>query len=111
MVSTLDQNCEYARWLALKERGGQVYLHFFTLCLISNSQELQLGAKVVQENLRMADYRIYSISKDGRIVAPPEIVESPDDSEAIEKARQFVDGHTIEIWERARFLIKIDPEK
>jgi hypothetical protein len=59
----------------------------------------------------MPTYRIYYTGSDGHIVAPPEIIEGSDDKDAIEKARQFADGRTIELWDRDRLLIKIEVKK
>lgn len=43
-------------------------------------------------------YRIYAIKKDGHISGPPEVIECADDREAVEKARQHLDGYDIEVW-------------
>jgi hypothetical protein len=40
------------------------------------------------------------------ISGPSEIVECTGDLEAIEKAKQFVDGHDVELWDRGRFVMR-----
>ena len=50
----------------------------------------------------MADYRIYKLDKDGRIVGPPVVVNCEDDDAALIVAQQYVDGLAIELWADAR---------
>src|ERR1700761_4179381 len=50
----------------------------------------------------MPDYRIYSISADGGIAGPPQIVECRSDGDAAAKARLLLDRKTLEIWDGAR---------
>jgi hypothetical protein len=59
----------------------------------------------------MPNYRLYSTNENGRIAAPPTIIESRDDKDAIEKAREFVDVRPVEVWDKDRLLIKIEPKK
>lgn len=49
----------------------------------------------------MLDYRVYLIGSDGHFynAVPPKCT---DDDEAIEKARQLVDGHDVELWQLDR---------
>jgi hypothetical protein len=49
----------------------------------------------------VAEYRAYSVGRDGHFDG----IERPtcaDDAEAIEKAKQLVDGQDVELWEGAR---------
>ena len=49
----------------------------------------------------MLDYRVYLIGSDGLFHnAVP--LKCGDDDEAIEKARQLVDGHDVELWQLDR---------
>jgi hypothetical protein len=49
----------------------------------------------------MLDYRVYLIGSDGRFCnAVP--LKCTNDDEAIEKARQLVDGHDVELWQLDR---------
>ncbi|MDE2471948.1 MAG: hypothetical protein KGL35_25275 [Bradyrhizobium sp.] len=41
----------------------------------------------------------------------PQYIECRDDNEAIQRARQMVNGHSIEIWEGTRIVKKLAPEK
>lgn len=50
----------------------------------------------------MPEYRIYSIKADGHVAGPPRSVECERDGEAIEKAKQLIDGNSLEIWDGAR---------
>jgi hypothetical protein len=55
----------------------------------------------------MAQYRIYHLGRDGRVSAPPDIVECADDQAATQKAQQAVDGHDVELWEDRRFIVRL----
>jgi len=55
----------------------------------------------------LPNYRIYPISRAGRIVGPSTVIECADDHEAIHQAEQAVDGHDIEIWQEARFVLRL----
>jgi hypothetical protein len=52
-------------------------------------------------------YRVYVIGSDGHFVKSIQL-DSPDDNAAIESAKQFVDGHDIELWQRDRKIAKFD---
>jgi hypothetical protein len=52
----------------------------------------------------MPQYRICPLGPDGKIAAPPEVVECADEQEAIGKASQAVNGKGTELWEGARFI-------
>jgi hypothetical protein len=54
-------------------------------------------------------YRAYVIGSDNHIRAAKEI-EAENDEAAIETVRPMVDGHAIEIWERKRLVIRLDPK-
>ena len=49
----------------------------------------------------MADYRAYIIGTDGQFFKAIAI-DCDRDEEAIERAKTFVDGHDVELWEHAR---------
>lgn len=55
-------------------------------------------------------YRVYTLSKDERIQSAARIIDCPDDEAAIQKARQFLDGHSLEIWHEARKISRLDPD-
>lgn len=44
------------------------------------------------------------IGRDGHIKLRVDLDKCRDESEAKEKAKQLVDGHDIELWERDRFI-------
>jgi hypothetical protein len=49
----------------------------------------------------VADYRVYVIGDDGHFVKAIEL-DCPDDSAAIEAAKQFIDGSDLELRQRDR---------
>jgi hypothetical protein len=61
-------------------------------------------SKTSRQGYPIPHYRIYSVDPDGHILAPPEVVACPDDQVAIQKAKQAVDGHAVELWEGPRFV-------
>ena len=52
----------------------------------------------------MPQYRAYLI-KDKHIAAPPTLIEADADHAAIEQVKKLVDGHDVELWEGARFVV------
>jgi hypothetical protein len=59
----------------------------------------------------MPDYRIYRIEEDGRIAHLPIVITCATDEEAIERARDCVDGLAVELWRRDRLIRRFGPEK
>jgi hypothetical protein len=57
----------------------------------------------------MADYRVYTVGLDGRFLGF-EFLVCTDDAEAIKKAKLLVGDRSIELWNEARFVIRLDPE-
>jgi hypothetical protein len=55
----------------------------------------------------MRQYRIYRMAKDGHIIGAAEIVECANDAEALQKAQQAIDGHSVELWESSRRLCRL----
>jgi hypothetical protein len=51
----------------------------------------------------MLRYRVYPV-EDGHVVNPPVIVMAETDHEAVERAKQLVDGLDIEVWDGRRFI-------
>ena len=49
----------------------------------------------------MAEYRAFIVGIDGRFLRAIELA-CPDDDSAKEYARQFVDGHDVELWQGDR---------
>lgn len=54
----------------------------------------------------MPEYRIFFLDPDSHVTQPPQIVECADDQEAIEKAKQFIDGRDIELWQKNRCVVR-----
>jgi hypothetical protein len=49
----------------------------------------------------MPEYRAYVVGSDGHFINAFEL-ECADDTEAVERAKQLVNGHDIELWQRVR---------
>ena len=58
-------------------------------------------ALIQRRCINMPEYRAYILSHDGRIQSFEPLV-CADDVGAIAKAKQFVDGHDVELWQGAR---------
>jgi hypothetical protein len=60
----------------------------------------------------MPHYRAYIVGIDGSFNSTrAEFLHNhPDDATAIEAAKQLVDGHDIELWDRDRFVGRFSPE-
>jgi hypothetical protein len=54
----------------------------------------------------MPYYRVYAITADGHVAAPPTVIECSDDQEALGKAAQHANGKSLELWEGARFIVR-----
>ena len=57
----------------------------------------------------MADYRAYIVGEDGHFL-DCEARRWMDDRQAVEWAKQLVDGHAIELWCGERFVAKFEPK-
>jgi hypothetical protein len=55
----------------------------------------------------MPEYRVYIIGSDGHFFNSVPL-ECADDDEATEKAKQLLDGHDVELWQRDRKIAKFD---
>jgi hypothetical protein len=51
-------------------------------------------------------YRAYIVGPDGHFTNSHEFFAENDD-EAFERARQFVDGHDVELWDSGRFVARL----
>lgn len=58
----------------------------------------------------MPDYRAYIVGHDGRFQGF-EKIDAASDEEAVKKARQFVDGHDVEVWHLDRKIAVLSHEK
>jgi hypothetical protein len=55
----------------------------------------------------MTDYRVYVIGRDGHFVKAIQL-DCANDEAAIESAKQFVNGHGVELWQLDRIVVTID---
>ena len=61
----------------------------------------------------MIQYRVFVLDKAGHIVRA-HVVDAPDDGAATEGAKQYVDGHDVEVWDGKRMVDRLrhnDPLK
>jgi hypothetical protein len=60
----------------------------------------------------MSDYRAYIVGIDGHFnsILTEFPHNHPDDTTAIESAKQLVDDHDVELWDRDRFVGRFSPE-
>jgi hypothetical protein len=58
----------------------------------------------------MPEYRIYTITRGGRIAEAPAEVDCADDEAAVKQAEQLLDGDTIEVWQRDRRVAPLLPD-
>jgi hypothetical protein len=54
----------------------------------------------------MSDYKLYCIGLDGHIEKRHDYF-APDDSAALDRAREICGPHEIEVWEGARFVTRV----
>jgi hypothetical protein len=50
----------------------------------------------------MSQYRAYFVDLDGHILRPAELIEADTDTQAIEAAKQYLNGHDVELWQGSR---------
>jgi hypothetical protein len=59
----------------------------------------------------MNTFRIYRLDETGHIIGPPDAFEDITEEQAIELARQRIDGLTVELWKGATLVKRFDPQK
>jgi hypothetical protein len=71
-----------------------------------------LRSRLIKGSGTMPDYRAYSVGIDGHFnsIIIEFLHNHPDDTTAIEAAKQLVDDHDIELWDRDRFVGRFSPE-
>jgi hypothetical protein len=58
----------------------------------------------------MSDYRLYVVGSDDHFLRSIHF-NCADDSAAIESAKQFIDGHEMELWQRDRLIARFDTRR
>jgi hypothetical protein len=58
----------------------------------------------------MPTYRIHFLDDDARVSGPPFILQSANDDDAIDQARNYIDGRNIELW-RGGTLVALLPKR
>ncbi len=56
----------------------------------------------------MPDYRAYLVGRDDGRFKKAVDLDCPDDSSAIEQAKQLVDGHDVELWQRDQHITRLE---
>ena len=59
----------------------------------------------------MPQYRLFTLCEDGHISAPAVILECECDQEAVEAAKQHMNGHAVELWNGARQVAKLPAQE
>ena len=55
----------------------------------------------------MPEYRVYMLTDDNKIAGASEEVTCDDDQQAIQYAKQWLDGHDLEVWQGARVVTRL----
>jgi hypothetical protein len=58
----------------------------------------------------MSEYRVYVIGIDGHFIKAINL-DCADDKAAFEAAKQFIDGHDLELWQGDRKVTKFEADK
>jgi hypothetical protein len=59
----------------------------------------------------MSSYRIYEVDKNGHVVRPPQVIICADDQQAIREAKPIAGIHDVELWNGARIVARIAPDR
>ena len=52
-------------------------------------------------------YRIYTLTEHNKIAGPSQDVICQNDQEAIQQAKQWLDGHDLEVWQGPRLVTRL----
>jgi hypothetical protein len=55
----------------------------------------------------MAEYRIYTVGIDGHFIGFEPLF-CDDDAQAMEKAKQLLDGHDLQLWSGPRYVGRVE---
>ncbi|MGP8123100.1 MAG: hypothetical protein ACLP8B_21575 [Xanthobacteraceae bacterium] len=58
----------------------------------------------------MPDYRMYFIDHDGRTASAKDL-HCENDVQAVEEARQAVDGRDVELWQADRMVVRLNAKR
>lgn len=84
---------------------------FSVKCWIANRLEFHSAPNLCGGWIgRMTAYRLYTLGSDGHIEGPPTIVECDDNQAAVERAKELLNGKAIEVWERKRLIVRLEPK-
>jgi hypothetical protein len=61
-------------------------------------------------SLEFPVYRLFRLDVDGHILGS-EVLDAADDRDALSRAHNKVDGFGLELWDRARQIARIEPNK
>jgi hypothetical protein len=65
-----------------------------------------LGSPVLSGGV-VPTYRLFYMRDVRQILGPPTDMECAGDDDAISSARELLDGHDVEIWQRERFITRL----
>jgi hypothetical protein len=66
-----------------------------------------LTLKVPSAEAIMPDYRAYPVDANGHVLGVAVVITCDSDEEAVEKTHPIVNGHDVELWDGARFVVRI----
>lgn len=55
----------------------------------------------------MPTYRLYLVDQDNHVACTPKVLTFASDENAVERAKQIVDGHDVEVWQGTRLITVI----
>lgn len=58
----------------------------------------------------LSGYRAFVIGPDGHVMDRFDLM-CPSDEEAKKRAKELVDGHTVELWEGSRVIERFEPQQ
>jgi hypothetical protein len=62
---------------------------------------------VLNGGIVVPTYRVFVMLDARQILGPPTDMECDSDDDAVSRARQLLDGHDLELWQRERFITRL----
>jgi hypothetical protein len=59
----------------------------------------------------MPAYRVYTVTTDGHIAGPAQMIECADEQEAVGNAAHLTNGKSVELWDGARFIVRFPSDE
>jgi hypothetical protein len=68
--------------------------------------EREIAEVTAETGMQMPEYRAYVVASNGHFITAIQLY-CADDNTAKKAAKQFVDGHDIELWSGRRFIVRL----